>query len=313
MGKVSLFNMGVFFMGARTSTVATATSDFLLAKQIEGLSKNTLGEYSTKTARFAAFLSQVGIHDVEDVTAHHVRQYLASLEGCSSVTVGIHVKILRTYFRWLVRNAYLESDPMEMIPTPKVPRIFPYVLSEDEVAELLAVARASDRDHAILLLLLDTGVRASELCDMTVDGISLATRSARVYGKGQKERTVFYSDVTARAVARWLTVRDPADLVDNLFVGRTGQPLTRSGMLQLVRRLGRKAGIDGKRISPHTLRHTFATLYVKEGGDAHSLQQMLGHTTTKMAEAYVNLVGRDIAEAHRKYSPVGRLERRRKS
>lgn len=300
-------------MVAKTGSLTTSTNDFLLAKQIDGLSKSTLDEYSTKTARFSAFLAGRGVVNAEDITTHHVRLYLASLDNCSSVTVGIHVKILRTYFRWLVRNAYIVSDPMENISAPKVPRVFPYVLSEDEVAELLRVARGNERNYAILLFLLDTGVRASELCGIDVDGLSIPTRSAVVFGKGQKERTVFFSDVTARALAKWLTVREPADLVDNLFVGRTGQPLTRSGILQLVRRLGKKAGIDGKRMSPHTLRHTFATLYVKEGGDAHSLQQMLGHTTTKMAEAYVNLVGRDIAEAHRKYSPVGRLERRRKS
>lgn len=104
----------------------------------------------------------------------------------------------------------------------------------------------------------------------------------------------------------------PCDRGAWLFVGRRGEARPSSGVLQIVRRLGKKSGLEGKRVSPHTLRHTFATMYVKEGGDAHSLQQMLGHTTTKMAEAYVNLVGRDLAEAHRKYSPVVRIERQRR-
>lgn len=295
-------------MNTQTKTLTAAREDYLLSCQIEGKTKQTLGLYARVTGRFVSYVHEKA---PEEITAHDVRSYLANL-NCSTVTVNIHCRTLRAFLNFLVKNGYIERNPMDTVPTPRVPRVFPYVLSEEEVAALLKVARSSERDYAVLLFLLDTGVRASELVGLSVDDLSLAARSARVFGKGAKERMVFFSDVTARALARWLSVREPAAFVDSLFVNRRGEVLTSSGVLQLVRRLGKRAGLEGKRVSPHTLRHTFATLYVKEGGDAHSLQQMLGHTTTKMAEAYVNLVGRDLAEAHRRYSPVGRLERQRR-
>jgi integrase/recombinase XerD len=285
--------------------MAAAREDYLLSCQVEGKTKRTLGLYADVTGRFACFVQGKAL---EDVAPHDVRSYLATL-NCSTVTVNIHCRTLRAFFSFLAKNGYIKSNPMDGITTPKVPRVFPYVLSEEEVSALLKVAKPDVRDYTILLFLLDTGVRASELCGISVDDVSLAVRSTRVFGKGAKERTVYFSDVTARALARWLSVRNPSDYETALFVGRLGEALTASGVLQIVRRVGKKAGLEGKRVSPHTLRHTFATLYVKEGGDAHSLQQMLGHTTTKMAEAYVNLVGRDLADAHRKYSPVGRLKR----
>ena len=207
----------------------------------------------------------------------------------------------------MVREGYLENDVMSDIKTPKIPNRFPKVLSEEEVVILLRLTKKDTLHNAIFLFLLDTGVRASELCSLRIDDLSLGTLSARVFGKGAKERKVFYSPVTARALAKWLSVR-PESYDRFLFIGKRGEPLTRCGLGNILLRLGRKAGIR-ERVNPHEIRHTFATLYVKAGGDAHTLQHLLGHSTLAMSLRYVDLVGKDLAEAHQRYSPVTRLQK----
>jgi integrase/recombinase XerD len=156
---------------------------------------------------------------------------------------------------------------------------------------------------------LDTGVRASECCNLTLDDVDIEARSLLIRnGKGGKDRYTFFSDTTARAISRWLVYR-PADTFDDaLFISqRTGLRLNRNSLAMVVKRVGERAGIKGVRVSPHTMRHCFATAWIRNGGDSHSLMMLMGHTTTRMAERYVHLVGADVSELHRRYSPVGRL------
>jgi integrase/recombinase XerD len=183
------------------------------------------------------------------------------------------------------------------------------VLAEDDIRKLIQAAKKKPRDLALVLVMLDTGIRASECCHLTLDDVDIDGRSLLVRnGKGQKERYVFFSDTTARALSRWLAYR-PADAFDDtLFISqKTHQAMTRNCLCVVIKRLGERAGITGTRVSPHTLRHTFATQWIKAGGDSHSLMRLMGHTTTRMAEVYVHLVGADVSELHRRYSPVGRL------
>ena len=145
---------------------------------------------------------------------------------------------------------------------------------------------------------------------LTVDDVSLATYTLKVYGKGDKERVVHFGKEVAKSLRSYLKVRGFLPHENALFTSRGGEPLTRSGILQIIRNLGKKAGITGKQVSPHVLRHTSATFWVKNGGDPMTLRKQLGHADSRMTDVYVNLVGRDIAEAHRKYSPVSRTKNR---
>jgi integrase/recombinase XerD len=288
-----------------TIQLEAVREEYLLCRQIDGLAPGTLEIYSTVTRLFCEYLKG------EEITPTRIRGFIAwlGLER-NPTTVNIYTRALRTYVRWLVQEGYLPEDPMRDVRTPKVPKKSPNVLSEEEVAALLRVAKGRPRDYAILLFLLDTGVRASELCDLHIEDVYLLTRTARVFGKCSKERIVFFSPPTAKALARWLSVRPHKHYEDSLFLGVRGEPLTRHGLGHIVTRLAAKAGIK-RRIGPHTFRHTFATLYVKNGGDAHSLMRLMGHASTAMAQVYVDLVGRDLAEAHQRYSPVMRLQRGR--
>lgn len=293
----------------RTLNLSAVRDEYLLNCQIGGKAKGTLDIYSHVTRLFLEYLG-----DDPEITPTRIRGFLLWLSEVrhqNPTTININCRALRTFVRWLAREGYLTDDPMRDIKTPKVPSKFPNVLSDDELRKMLAIARRDPRDNAILLLMLDTGVRAAELCGLSLDDLCLGTRTARVLGKGGEEGTIFFSVVTARALAKWLSVR-PEVLFDYpLFISaKRKERLTPHGLLEIVQRLARQAGVN-KRVGCHTIRHSFATVYIRNGGDAHTLQHLLGHSTLVMAMRYVDLVGRDPAEAHQRYSPVMRLERRR--
>ncbi len=171
---------------------------------------------------------------------------------------------MRAFFNFLEADELIESSPVKAVKSPKIPRVFPYVLSEEEVHKLLLAAKgksfSAKRNYAMLCLFLDTGIRVSELCNLKLDDIKFATMSIKVIGKGNKERVILFSKKCAKALMKYIKARSFVPFEDILFVNKEGEPFKRRGILQIIHRLGKKAGIKGKRVSPHTLRHTFATL-----------------------------------------------------
>lgn len=229
-------------------------------------------------------------------------------------TVHTYHGHLRTMFRWLVSEGVLEASPMERIPVPtsRADQIQPF--TPGQVEALIAAAkrsRQSRRDEALVLFMLDTGLRASEVCAITMRDVDTSGRRCTVLGKGNKHRAVFFGKLTARAL--WMYLKEePREPSDPLFVSERHEPLTRSGLRQLVERLGEAAKIEATRCSPHTFRHTFAVEFLRAGGNVFSLQQMLGHTSLHMTNKYVALAQADIENQHRQYSPVERLRRGKK-
>jgi integrase/recombinase XerD len=277
-----------------------ARQDYLLAKQLQGLSQRTMDDYDNYTGRFLSYLQDNKL----GFTTSSIRAYLASLD-VGQVTLGIRIKVLRTFCRWLAAEGYLQCDPMAAIPNPRVPQRVPVLLSDDDLRKLIHVAKKKPRDLALLLVLLDTGIRASECCDLTLEDVDLDTKSLLVKnGKGGKGRYVYVSDLTARSLKRWLALRP--DSFDNaVFISeKTHERLTRNSLSQIVKRLGSRAGV---KVHPHLLRKVFATRWILLGGDSHSLMVIMGHTSTRMAETYVRLVASDVSALHRQYSPVARI------
>lgn len=226
-------------------------------------------------------------------------------------TVATFHDRLFSFFIWLVKEGYVEASPMENLPPPVVRQDSVQPFTEDQVQALLAAARRSkypERDEAILLFLLDTGVRASELCGLKMSDVDILGKKANVLGKGNKHRPVFFSHPTARALNAYLrrSTREPDD---PLFMSEKKCPLTRSGLLQLVERLGWQAGIEATRCSPHTFRHTAAIWFLRNGGNVFSLQQMLGHEDLGMTRRYLAIAEADIQGQHIQFSPVERLKR----
>ena len=199
--------------------------------------------------------------------------------------------------------------------------------TSEEVQRLLTAARASNyprRDEAICIFLLDTGVRVSEMCNIRLDDIDWDTRKVTVLGKGQKERAVYFGHQTRRTLWNYLSedsrnprAREKPKGTSPLFVSevgiRSGEPFTRYGMRRLISRLGKRAGISGKRCSPHTFRHTFAVEFLRAGGNVFTLKELLGHTSLHMTNRYVSFAQADLENQHRQFSPADRMRRAREA
>jgi site-specific recombinase XerD len=228
-------------------------------------------------------------------------------------TVHTYHGHLRTLFRWLVSEGVVATSPMERIPVPtaRADQIQPF--TAEQVSALMKAAKRGNahharRDESILWVLLDTGIRASELCSITRADLDFQNRRLTVLGKGNKRRTVPFGKTTASAL--WNYLRDrPDEPSAPLFGSERGEPLTRSGLLQLFERLGAAAKIRVTRCSPHTARHTMAIEYLRAGGNVFALQQLLGHTGIQMTQRYVALAQADVEAAHRQFSPADRLRR----
>ena len=223
---------------------------------------------------------------------------------------------LASMFDWLVREGDLAVSPLQGLPLPKVRASQIQPLSETHVSALLEAAKKSSspkRNLAIVLLLLDCGLRATELCNLKMNDLDVEVRRCFVLGKGNKHRSVFFGRNTARALWQYLRAerRDPDSFV---FYGDRGrkakEPLTRNGLLQLIQRLGVAAGIKAVRCSPHSLRHTYAVSFLRAGGKVFTLREALGHTNLEMTQKYVVVAEADVEAQSKLFSPMDRRSAR---
>jgi integrase/recombinase XerC/integrase/recombinase XerD len=232
------------------------------------------------------------------------------------LTVQSYFGRLRAFFNWLVDQHELDESPLAVIklPTNRPDQIKPFTM--EEIEALRAAARHgvhAKRDESIILLLLDTGLRASDLCSLSIADIDTTVKSVTVEGKGGKRRTVYFGKETANLIWKYRSEprKSGAPLSSPLFTSDRGssygEALTDSGLRQLVERLGKAAGISGTRCSPHTFRHTAAVWLLINGANAFTLKEILGHTTLTMTNKYVHFAQADIERVHRTCSPVDNM------
>lgn len=239
-------------------------------------------------------------------------------KAVSPRTVLNYWRTLRAFFSWLKDQGQLDISPMTKLKQPlaRADQLRPF--TEEEVKALIAAAgkgKYPRRDRALVLFCLDTGVRVSELCGLVWRDIDTLRRAASVVGKGSKKREIYWSRETGRALWQWAQEQeraaDPEAPVFSSIGGNTpGSPLTRGGVLKIVRQLGEAAGIESARCSPHTLRHTFAVMFLRAGGSQFALMDALGHTNLEMSRKYVQFTGADRAQQSRQFSPVASLEKK---
>jgi len=280
----------------------------------KGLARNTLSSYSHDLQKFRQFLSAEGVRKVEDVLELHVLSFLRYLreKGLLSRSVARTLVVVRSFFRFLLSEKIISASPMRSIESPRFRSRLPDTLSVEEVDSLLKQPSLQDvlgqRDAAMLHLLYATGLRVSELVAVKAGDVNLTVGYLRTMGKGAKERIIPVGEAARERLTTYLNTPRTRLLKGRkssfLFVNRSGNGLSRQGFWKIIRKYAGTAGIT-KKITPHTLRHSFASHLLERGADLRSVQLMLGHADISTTQIYTHVTGERLKAVHKKYHPRG--------
>jgi integrase/recombinase XerD len=317
-------------MAIETSWFDTWLTGFFLTKQADGCSDETVRDYRRAYGHLSRWCQDQCKRDVSSLTTADLRAFLAYLRtlpnrygGTQSPKSVYNAWVaLRSFLKWWAEETN-SPNPMAAIPAPKLSETVIEPLRRDEVARIIKVCDATKtatterrasftmkretahRDRSIILFLLDTGLRVSELCHLTVKDADLTTGRVMVYqGKAQKDRVVYAGKAARKLLWRYLSTLGTTLPDDPLFVTRDGRSLDRGRLLKLFTNLGERAEVSD--LHPHRLRHTFATEFLRNGGNLLGLQRLLGHSSLEMVRRYAAIVEADLARAHETSSPADR-------
>jgi len=285
-------------------------NDFLLLEQ--GASPRTHEAYGRDLTRFAGYAMARGASAPTDITARMLREYVYHLKdlGLAPASIRRNVSALRTYFKFLLGEGHVARDPSERLESPKRWRTLPEVLSVAEIDRLLASPSLDDplvfRDRALLEVAYGAGLRVSEWISIGVRDVMFDEGLVRVFGKGSKERLVPIGRRAIGALASYLRELRPrleqGEGRGALFLNARGHPLTRMGAWKILQKYVTRAGIE-KQVSPHTLRHSFATHLLEGGADLRAVQEMLGHADISTTQIYTHVDREYLRTVHRQYHP----------
>ena len=310
---------------SRTGSVKEQLRSFLEFLRLNrNASPHTVAAYDSDLSQFLAFTAAQQRKKLtelrpEDIDLPAVRAFMADLyrQGQARASVSRKLSALRTFTRYMRREGWIEGDPVALAAAPKREQKVPSHLSVDEMSTLLATPDASQplgcRDRAILELFYASGLRLSELVGLDVEDVNLSARMVRVMGKGAKERIVPFNDTTRKAIAAWLKARTalinpktqipkPKSQADPLFVNFRGSRLTGRSVQRLV---ARYVSLCSTRfgISPHALRHSFATHLLERGADLRAIQELLGHVALSTTQRYTHVNSAQLLDVYRKSHP----------
>lgn len=286
---------------------------FLLRCKSQNLSERTLGLYKGHLAGFLRWAAANGAALPAQANATHLRFYLEACKarGCKPLTVDCIFRIMRTFWKFLLRDGLIILDPMAKLERPRSEKRFIKPITPDQLQAILTTMDTSDalelRDYALTLFLADTGLRLSEGLAVRLAEIDWATSSIVVLGKGRKERRVAFGQTARKALMVWMQKRGTIEGSEWLWVNRKGEKMKPNNFQQRMKEYTEKAGIAADRLSPHALRHFFALSFLKNGGDVMALQKLLGHSSLDMVRNYVNMTDDDALNAHRRASPLDKL------
>jgi integrase/recombinase XerC len=291
-------------MPTMTQSFSPALDDalrkFLRMLAAANKSQATITAYRTDLTQFLTFLQETNLAVAQpaDIRRDDLAEYLATLadQGRSGITRARKLAAMREFFRFLEADGLIAVNPTKGLATPKKERTGRNTLRPDEYTKLLSLAGANPRDYAILQVFLQTGIRVSELCALTLEDIDLAQRAVRItQGKGQQARTIELEKKGIQAIRSYLAVR-PNGLHRELFLNYQGAPLSDRGVRKMLDKYLKAAGIT-KAISPHSLRHTFATYKAERGVSPYQLKEWLGHARLDTTAIYVHLARSNAKKA----------------
>lgn len=291
---------------------AKTIDNFLNALWLEfGLSDNTLSAYGSDLKQFDKWLEAKELFNVEQQDINQFFVYRKQ-QGMSKRSVARILSSLKRFYGYLLREGLIQSDPCELIDAPRLAPALPESLSENDVESLLQapeiVSALGFRDRAMLELLYATGLRVSELVELNFQQVNFRQGCLRVVGKGEKERLVPVGEEAMDWLERYLNQARPMILgarqSDYLFVTNRGSSMTRQAFWHIIKRYAKQAGID-KHLSPHTLRHAFATHLLNHGADLRVVQLLLGHSDLSTTQIYTHIAQQRLKELHSQFHPRG--------
>jgi integrase/recombinase XerD len=279
------------------------------------LAANTVAAYGSDLRFFLAYLDREGQPPAADVTSEHLRGYFryCHRQKISARSNGRRLAALKAFFAYLVREKVLIANPALDIDAPKTGRSLPKAMNIEEVDRLLTQPPRKKtplllRDYAMLYLLYATGMRVTELVSLPVSSCNLTSLHLRIRGKGDKERIVPFGEIAGKRLQEYLELGRPALLKKKaspaLFLSNRGAPMTRARFWQIINALATHAGIK-KRISPHMLRHSFATHLLAGGADLRAVQMMLGHADITTTQIYTKVDTSRLKSSHQRFHPRG--------
>ncbi|MFT8322316.1 MAG: site-specific tyrosine recombinase XerD [Bacillus sp. (in: firmicutes)] len=284
---------------------------FLLVEK--GLAKNTLVSYERDLKGYHKYIKTMENCSIQQINRSHIMHFLAFLkdQGKSSKTIARHIASIRAFHQFLLRDGVLQQDPTVHIETPHAERTLPKVLSMQDVERLLESPKVHDhygkRDKAMLEMLYATGIRVSELISLNVEDVHMTMGFVRCIGKGNKERIIPIGGAATKALQLYLDEGRLLFIHKNknetaLFLNHHGNRLTRQGFWKILKRLGKEAQIN-KEITPHTLRHSFATHLLENGADLRAVQEMLGHADISTTQIYTHVTKTRLKDVYTKFHP----------
>ena len=299
-------------------TLSEALNQFKYASEVEGKAKKTLQQYDYV---FEKFIDHLDGDDppISSISASHVRGFLKRLmdQNLSKATVAIHHRVIQAFFNWLVDEELLEKAPTRNIDEPKTPDKYPRILDEEQTNKLIRTAEnnkstwAGYRNYTMILTFLDTGLRVSELVNARLTDLKFNERSLKVLGKGAKDRVVFFGKRTYLALRKWIDIRDDKGkpLDDTVFISQNRDKLKTRHVQRIITRLQKKANLEDTKVSPHVLRHTAATMAVRNGMGSFALKRFFGWESIKTAMKYVHMGDQTVKKAFKESSPIDGLEK----
>lgn len=287
---------------------------FIMDRKSQNMSAKTIRWHTHSLQKFTDYLEQSNNLVPTQWTRSTMREFIVHLQdsGLSEASVRTCVNSVWAFVRWIYEEGYIDENIVAKVKKPKVSKKQKESISSSDLLKILDAASRTinkERDVAIILLMVDTGLRAQEICNLTVGDFHHEESLILVReGKGKKDRLVPIDTRAAMAIYKYLGKKRPLNLKKDepLFLSKRHTFLTTFGLNQLIHRLEKKAGLDG--VHPHRFRHTYALHYLRNGGDALSLQRVLGHTTLDVTRIYVNMMTEDLSRVHEIASPVKHLK-----
>ena len=285
-----------------------------MLKVERNLARNSLESYERDLQQYHQYLkTELKLKTIRNVTLGHIRSFVRKLSnrGLAANSIKRAVSSIRTYHNFLSAEGHMKDNPAQLLDTPKIPRKLPNVLTIQEIDKILGIipenAPMAQRDLAIFEMMYSCGLRVTELCDFKTSDILWDSEMIRVQGKGSKQRFVPIGPIARENLKNYLnhernTLADKNPNVAEVFLSRNGRKLTRMMIWVLLKKWTESAEVK-KEVSPHTLRHSFATHLLEGGADLRSVQEMLGHTDITTTQIYTHLDKEHLKEVHRTYHP----------